>query len=38
MLRIRWATYADTLDDVIAAGLRSGDPLPGCDDRTPWGR
>lgn len=26
-LRIRWATYADTLDDVIAAGLRTGDPL-----------
>lgn len=27
LLRIRWATYADTLDDVIAAGLRTGDPL-----------
>ncbi|HEU5039067.1 MAG TPA: amidohydrolase family protein [Nocardioides sp.] len=27
VLRIRWATYADTLDDVIAAGLRTGDPL-----------
>jgi predicted amidohydrolase YtcJ len=26
-LRIRWATYADTLDDVLAAGLRTGDPL-----------
>src|SRR4029079_4669115 len=29
VLRIRWATYADTLDDVLAAGLRTGDPLPG---------
>ena len=29
LLRIRWATYADTLDDVIAAGLRTGDPLSG---------
>ncbi|MBA2954834.1 amidohydrolase family protein [Nocardioides sp. MAH-18] len=29
LLRIRWATYADTLDDVIAAGLRTGDPLAG---------
>lgn len=28
-LRIRWATYADTLDDVIAAGLRTGDSLVG---------
>jgi predicted amidohydrolase YtcJ len=36
-LRVRWATYADTLDDVIAAGLRSGDPLPGCDDRATMG-
>ena len=32
-LRIRMATYADTLEDVIAAGLRTGDPLPGCDNR-----
>ena len=30
LLRLRWATYADTLDDVIADGLRTGDPLPGC--------
>jgi predicted amidohydrolase YtcJ len=37
LLRIRWATYADTLDDVIAAGLRTGDPLPGCDDRATMG-
>ena len=27
LLRVRWATYADTLDEVIAAGLRTGDPL-----------
>jgi predicted amidohydrolase YtcJ len=26
-LRIRWATYAGTLDDVVSAGLRTGDPL-----------
>ena len=37
MLRVRWATYADTLDDVIAAGLRTGDPLPGCDERATMG-
>ncbi|GAA4373873.1 amidohydrolase family protein [Nocardioides caricicola] len=36
-LRITWATYADTLDDVIAAGLRTGDTLPGCDDRATMG-
>ncbi|WP_296601350.1 amidohydrolase family protein [Nocardioides sp.] len=36
-LRIRWGTYADTLDDVIAAGLRTGDVLPGCDDRATMG-
>ena len=28
-LRVRTATYPDGLDDVIAAGLRSGDDLPG---------
>jgi predicted amidohydrolase YtcJ len=28
-VRVRVATYADGLDDVIAAGLRTGDPLPG---------
>ncbi len=28
-VRVRVATYADGLDDVIAAGLRSGDVLPG---------
>ena len=37
MLRVRWATYADTLDEVIDAGLRTGDPLPGCDDRITMG-
>jgi predicted amidohydrolase YtcJ len=37
VLRIRWATYADTLDDVIAAGLRTGDALPGCDERATMG-
>lgn len=31
LLRIRMAAYADGLDAVIAAGLRTGDPLPGCD-------
>ncbi|CAI9411734.1 amidohydrolase [Nocardioides sp. T2.26MG-1] len=36
-LRVRWATYADTLDDVIAAGLRTGDMLPGCDARATMG-
>ncbi|MCW2823378.1 MAG: metal-dependent hydrolase [Aeromicrobium sp.] len=29
-VRIRAASYADALDDVIARGLRTGDPLPGC--------
>ena len=37
VLRVRWATYADTLDEVIAAGLRTGDPLPGCDERITMG-
>jgi predicted amidohydrolase YtcJ len=36
VLRIRWATYADTLEDVIAAGLRTGDPL-GWDPRLTMG-
>jgi predicted amidohydrolase YtcJ len=36
-LRIRWATYADSLGEVIAAGLRTGDRLPGCDDRATMG-
>ncbi len=29
LLRIRWATYADTLDEVVEAGLRTGDSLVG---------
>jgi predicted amidohydrolase YtcJ len=37
LLRIRWATYADTLDDVLEGGLRTGDPLPGCDERITMG-
>ena len=37
LLRIRMATYADTLEDVIAAGLRTGDMLPGCDERATMG-
>lgn len=37
LLRVRSSTYADRLDDVIAAGLRTGDPLPGCDDRATMG-
>lgn len=30
LLRIRMATYADGLDEVLGLGLRTGDPLPGC--------
>lgn len=37
VLRVRWATYADTLDEVLDAGLRTGDALPGCDDRATMG-
>jgi predicted amidohydrolase YtcJ len=37
LLRVRAATYADGLDDVIAAGLRTGDVLEGCDDRARMG-
>lgn len=37
LLRIRMASYADGLDDILAAGLRTGDPLPGCDDRAQMG-
>jgi predicted amidohydrolase YtcJ len=37
VLRVRWATYADTLDEVLAAGLHTGDPLPGCDERITMG-
>lgn len=28
-LRVRTGVYTDDLDDVLAAGLRTGDPLPG---------
>jgi predicted amidohydrolase YtcJ len=31
LLRVRVATYAEHLDQVIASGLRTGDALPGCD-------
>ncbi len=37
LLRVRWATYADTLDDTLANGLRTGDRLPGCDERATMG-
>lgn len=36
-LRVRWATYADTLDDVLAAGLRSGDELLAGEPRLTMG-
>jgi predicted amidohydrolase YtcJ len=36
-LRIRASTYADTLERVIADGLRTGDTLPGCDERATMG-
>lgn len=36
-LRVRWATYADTLEEVLAAGLRTGDPLLAGDDRLTMG-
>ncbi|MCK6212734.1 amidohydrolase family protein [Georgenia sp. EYE_87] len=29
LLRVRTATYADGLDEILALGLRTGDPLPG---------
>jgi predicted amidohydrolase YtcJ len=42
LLRVRWATYAAGLDEVLEAGLRTGDPLldqngPGADDRLTMG-
>ncbi|WP_028643900.1 amidohydrolase [Nocardioides sp. URHA0020] len=37
LLRIRAATYSHQLEEVIAAGVRTGDPLPGCDDRATMG-
>jgi hypothetical protein len=37
LLRVRVATYADRLEDVIEARLRTGDPLPGADERLTMG-
>ncbi len=37
LLRLRMATYAPDLDAVVAAGLRTGDVLPGCDDKARMG-
>ncbi len=37
LLRVRMATYAAGLDDVVGAGLRTGDVLPGCPDRITMG-
>jgi predicted amidohydrolase YtcJ len=36
-LRIRVSTYADGLDATIAAGLRTGDPIPGSPDLVTMG-
>ena len=36
-VRVRSATYADGLDAVVVAGLRTGDVLPGCDERITMG-
>ena len=30
LLRVRVGAYVDTLDDFLAAGLRTGRPMPGC--------
>jgi predicted amidohydrolase YtcJ len=37
VIRVRMATYADGLDAVLTAGLRTGDPLPDCDARATMG-
>jgi predicted amidohydrolase YtcJ len=37
LLRVRVSTYADGLDAVIAAGLHTGDPLPGCSELVTMG-
>ncbi|WP_121254466.1 amidohydrolase [Nocardioides ferulae] len=37
LLRVRVATYAEGLDDVLSAGLRTGDTLPDCDPRATMG-
>ena len=43
LLRVRWATYAAGLDEVVEAGLRTGDALlnehaPAPTTDSPWGR
>jgi hypothetical protein len=37
LLRVRWATYAAGLDEVLESGLRTGDPIPGADGRLTMG-
>lgn len=37
LLRIRMATYAEGMPAVALAGLRTGDVLPGCDERATMG-
>lgn len=37
LLRVRMATYAEGLDDVLARGLRTGDPMFPGDDRMTMG-
>ncbi|MBJ7358547.1 amidohydrolase family protein [Nocardioides sp.] len=37
LLRVRWATYAAGLDEVLESGLRTGDPVPGADGRLTMG-
>ena len=37
LIRVRMATYADGLEDVVAAGLRTGSPLVEGDDRLVMG-
>jgi predicted amidohydrolase YtcJ len=36
-LRLRASAYPETLDEVLAAGLRTGDPMPGAGGRTTMG-
>ena len=37
LLRVRWATYAAGLDEVLEAGLRTGEAIPGADARLTMG-
>lgn len=37
LLRLRAATYPHTLEEYVAAGVRTGDVLPGCDSRVTMG-